>query len=258
MEKSENADGSVVYSVACSVCEKSIYEKKVPASVTKYYSGSDIVKGAVTYYLGAKGETGFDNDAGIAFGKEGANRQILWYRAQRDCPSNTHSNETQTVDIGNANYFVIKLKASNLARTLKVTYSTSGKNSDTAVATSANPSGFDITGKKGIEIGDTYATNSGYTTITLPIASVAKAGEWVTFVVDLNAVAGEYHKKTDGADSYVMDTLLFDIVGEGSLSFEYMAFIEGGKAELSQLIGSDGAYSITNKSGAYEKLSLAD
>ena len=162
------------------------------------------------------------------------------------------------MDVGDARFFVIKLKTSNNARTLKLNYSTTAKNSETAVATEDfTGTSYDITGKSGVKAGDTYCTNAGYITLTFPMASVTE-GKWTTFVIDLNAVAGEYHGKVDGAESYVVDTFYFDENAQtGNLDVEYMAFVEGDWSDVAALVGEGEIFNVTSASGSFEEKTLS-
>ena len=259
----ETKDGLTVYSSVCAVCSVKIYEKVVPASVSKYYTGQSMVNDAKTYYLGSKGTTGFDPVTDAVSSTELGNRQIIWYRAQVDCPYNMRASENDTANIGNARFLVLRAKTNDLERTLSIAYSTKGKNAPTAIAEVDNPFGegsfFDITGKKGIEAGDTYATNIGWKSISIPFAAAAEKDEWATYVIDLAAVVGDYHTKAEGEDSYVVDTLIFDIVGgTGNLSFEYMAFVEGDWSDVAALAGEDSVINITSVSGAFEVKKLTE
>ena len=247
-------EGGTKYSAICSVCSQVCYEITVPASVSKFYTGKDFATSATTYYNAGKGSVEYDSDNNIVFGRESGNLQMLWHRAQNDLRYNTRSNQTTTMDVGDARFFVIRVRTSNTARTLKLNYSTTAKNSDTAVATEDfTGTSYDITGKSGVKAGDTYCTNAGYTTFTFPMASLT-AGEWTTFVIDLNAVAGEYHGKVDGAESYVVDTFYFDENDQtGNLDVEYMAFVEGDWSDVAELVGAGEVINITDKSGAFEE-----
>ncbi len=253
--KAEN--GVTVYTAICSSCGNACYEKIVPESVSKFYTGKDFATTATTYYNAGKGSVEYDSENCVVFGRESGNLQLLWHRAQNDLKYNTRSNETTTQDIGNARFFVIRLKTSNTARTLKLNYSTTAKNSDTAVATEEfTVTSFDITGKTGVKAGDTYCTNSGYTTVTFPISSITE-GEWTTFVIDLVAVMGEYHGKVGDAESYIMDTFYFDENSQtGNLDVEYMAFVEGDWNDVCALVGEGDVINITAKNGTCETKSL--
>lgn len=246
------------YSAVCTVCSQVCYEITVPASVSKFYTGKDFATSATTYFNAGKGSVEYDPDNNIVFGRESGNLQLIWHRAQNDLKYDTRSNQTTTIDVGNARFFVIRVRTSNTARTLKLNYSTTAKNSDTAVATEdLGEKTYDITGKTGVKAGDTYCTNAGYITFTFPMASVT-VGEWTTFVIDLNAVAGEYHGKVSGAESYVVDTFYFDENDQtGNLDVEYMAFVEGDWSDVADLVGAGEVINITNKSGTFEKKTLS-
>lgn len=256
VQTSEVANGTK-YSAVCTVCSQVCYEITVPESVSKFYTGKDFATSATTYYNAGKGSVEYDSENNIVFGRESGNLQLLWHRAQNDLKFNTRSTQKTTLDIGNARFFVIRMRTSSASKTLWLSYSTTAKNSDTAIATEENPDGFTIDGVKGIKVGDTYCTNSGYITFNFPIASVA-AGEWTTFVIDLNAVAGEYHGKVDGAESYVVDTFYFDENAQsGSLDVEYMAFVEGDWSDVAELVGAGEVINITDKSGTFEEKTLS-
>ena len=62
-------------------------------------------------------------------------------------------------------------------------------------------------------------------------------GEWVTYVVDLSAVCADYYKKVDGQDFYEIDTFYFHV--QGSNDIAYVAFVEGGWAEIDALVEED-------------------
>ena len=223
----KSEDGVTVYSSVCSACGNVCYERKVGEQVSMFLPGSEIVAGDQHFYLGDKGSVQFDPENNVIFGQEGGNRQIIWARAQADCNSSTHSNQSDIYyDVGNANLLVIRLKTDNVDRKLTLSLSTTAYNAPTSVATEANPDGYTIEGEKGIEVGDTYSLGSGYKTVTIPIAAHVVEGEWMTCVIELECVFGDAYGKESGADGYVLDTLMMDITGEGRLGFEYMAFVE--------------------------------
>jgi hypothetical protein len=254
---SEEKDGNTVYTATCVNCGEVCYERVVPASVVKFYTGKDFATTATTYYQAGKGTVEYDAQNGIIFGRESGNLQMLWHRSQLDMKFDTGSSQRTTQDIGEARFFVIRLRTSNTERTLKLNYSTTGHNSPTAIATEADPDKRGLDGVKGLEIGEEYATAIGYSTINFNIPSTAKAGEWVTYVVDLEAVVSEVHKKAEGAESIVVDTFYFDQNDkEGTLGVEYMAFVEGDWSDVGALVGSGEVINITANDGTFEKKTI--
>ena len=139
-----------------------------------------------------------------------------------------------------------------MARTFKLNYSTTAKNSTTGIATEANENRFQSDGTKGVNIGDTINLDNGYTTVTFPMASIPE-GEWMTFVIDLSTVMGEYHGKVGDAESYIVDTFYFDENSQsGNLDVEYMAFVEGDWSDVFALSGEESVISITSGNGEFE------
>ena len=249
--------GNTVYYSICSTCRNTCYERTVPASVSVYYTASNFATGATTYYNAGKGTVEYDDDNAVVFGREAGNLQVLWHRAQTDIPSSTRSSQTTTMDVGEARFLVIRLRTSNTARTLKLNYSTTAMNSTTGAATVANANGYKADGTKGVEVGDIINLDSGYTTVTFPMASIEE-GEWTTFVIDLNAVMGAYHARVEGESSYVVDTFYIDESSAvGNLDVEYMAFVEGDWSDVCALTGAESVINITDRSGAFEVKELS-
>ena len=105
-------------------------------------------------------------------------------------------------------------------------------------------------------MGEQYATEVGYTTLVIPTA-VAVEGEWTTYVIDLNAVAGEYHAKVEGEDSYVVDTFYFDENNSnGTVDVEFMAFVEGDWSNVADLVGGGSVINVTDRAGTSETRDL--
>ena len=258
---STDGDGNTIYSALCTICGEDAYKKVVPASVTEFYTGAMFATSGKVYVAGSngggKGTVEYDADNCIIFGRESGNVQFIYHRAQVDMEWNTRSQQTTTMDVGNARFLVIRLRTSSNERTLSLMYSTAAKNSPLLTATEEIPDKRGIDGEKGISVGEQYAKEAGYTGLVIPTA-VAVEGEWTTYVIDLNAVAGEYHAKVEGEDSYVVDTFYFNSNGKpGTLDVEYMAFVEGDWSDVAELVGAGDVINITNKSGTYENKTLS-
>ena len=258
---STDGDGNTVYSSVCTICGKDAYSKVVPASVTEYYTGAMFATSGKVYVAGSngggKGTVEYDSENCIIFGRESGNVQFIYHRAQVDMNWSTRSAQTTTMDVGNARFLVIRLRTSSNERTLSLKYSTAAKNSPILIATEEIPDKRGIDGEVGISVGEKYAKEVGYTALVIPTA-VAVEGEWTTYVIDLNAVAGEYHAKVEGEDSYVVDTFYFDSNGKpGTFDVEYMAFVEGDWSDVAELVGAGEVINVTDRNGTSENKTLS-
>ncbi len=237
MSTRQDDAGNTVYYYSCSACGTVVYERAVPAGTT-LMNGYDWANGATTYYNAGAGSAIYDSDEDIAFGRENGNLQILWHRAQADCKTGTISTQKTTRDVGDARFFVMRMRSSNTARTLELCYSTTGKQGP------VNDAG--------------EVTAAGYKDVDIPV-SASKAGEWTTYVIDLETLLSAYHIKDTETGTYVVDTFYFNMNStSANHDVEYMAFVEGGWAELDTLIDDETAILITSTSGGYSKVAVKD
>ena len=68
-------------------------------------------------------------------------------------------------------------------------------------------------------------------------------GEWVTYVIDLEAVCGEYYAKAEGQGYYDVDTFYFHNAGNSEIA--YAAFVEGDWSAIDALVEETEVVEIT-------------
>lgn len=210
----------------------------VPESVTKYYSPVGFGTTAAQYYATGKSCPIYTED-GVAFTRSTKNAQILWARVAADFTGGGQTNLEKTYDVGNANYFVIKVRYSNNATSsFNMTLSTTAKN--------GTPDSN----------GDGKVETNGYKNVNILNKEQAD-GEWHTYVIDLNAIFGEYYGKDATTGTYVLDTLYFNMSNVAELDISYMAFVEGDWADIAELTGEATVRQLTG-SGTYKNVSTAD
>ncbi len=245
-----NGDGTDSYK--CPVCYAQYANVKVPEEVTKYYSAYDFAKGATQYYN--KNTATFTLNDGDPYGTSDGNLQILWQRANADTRGDGISDSTQQflVDVGNAKYFVIKAKGYT-GSNLSVNISTTAKNSTLATATEDKENWYGTDNEKGVLTGEEYRSDSGYKSVKI-IPTDSADETWHTYVIDLETLYGEYYGKDTETNTYVVDTFMLGCGGKFDVS--YMAFVEGGWAEIAELVDDDTVNAITNADGTSAAVDL--
>ena len=173
----------------------------------------------------------FDSNAPY-FGFDGTSAdnktsQFIWMRSAQDT-GNASAYERYFVDIGQANYLVIKMRGSENALTdVPVSYSTSGY--------------------------------KGTVSIGLPLAA-AGADEWGTYVIDLSKVAGSAHAKNTETGTYELDFFMFSLnpfLADDHVDFAYIAFAEDW-AGVSALVKEDTVYKVVDRNRNYSEVTTDD
>ncbi len=190
--KTVNSDGSVTYSSSCEICGKVGKSNTIPAGVI-YYSGADTYKSPIFYLLNK--ECGEEN--GVAFTRVTAKtsdhgHELHWINQNVE-PYNDYSGNQ--LDTKGLRYLVIRLRASHTEISMKFQYKL-------------------------------LASNEGRYAVP-----VVKAGEWITYVLDLKALGGSnYAALEDG--TYTMQYFKmyfgagFDQIENGYVDFEYLALCD--------------------------------
>lgn len=220
----ENVDGNV-YSYLCVNCGKNLKTVTLPECVKQYFSGYEVARNAVTYaaapgYVGEK-SVGLDGD--VVFGSINYYSEIWWSRHQQDYNHGTTGAalNNKYYNVGSAKYFVVRMRNTNNQKNVEFYISTTGRNGEGyAVA----PDGT-----------ETRPTSSGMITLTSP-AQAATAGEWTTYVFDLEALIPEYYVRDPESGDYIIDT--FGIArsrDDNVTDIEFMAFVEGGWEEIDSI-----------------------
>ena len=234
----EQEDGSTLYSYACGGCGDTLYTKSVPSSVTSFISGNEVATGATQYALSGTKTVGVDD--GVFYGRVSDHAEIWWMRHQADFKGDTGSKlNNKFIDVGEAKYFVIKLRVSDASKYVEFYLSTTGKNGD----------GYSVSEDGTV----TKPTASGYASFATPIAAVGKADEWVTYVFDLEEIFSDYYVKDPETGHYILDTFAITYAQGNSLDVEYMAFVEGNWSDIDALVDENSVVKVTHaKNKTYE------
>lgn len=208
-----NTDGSTTYTSSCNACGKIGASYTVPAN-SIYYSGAVINKSPIFYLLSHEQKS----ENGSAFTRVTAQTSNhgheLHFVNQNVAPHNDYSGKQ--LDTKGAQYLVIRLRAS----------------SD--------------------EIKPIFRYKLLGTTVVSISVPVVAAGEWITYVIDLeSASGGKYTELSDG--SYIMEQFKmfisagFDQIAGGYVDFAYMSLCDSfdqinviANAETVQLITASG------------------
>lgn len=212
------------YTYLCVNCGKVLKSVTVPSPVKKYFSGYEVARNAAVYALAGTRSVLVDEDNTI-FGRVNGCAEIWWMRDQKDYSGGTTggSLDGKTIDVGTSKYMVVRLKTENTSKNFEFYISTTGKNGTPRTEE-------EVTDKKPI----TVPTTSGMTTITSPVqASVA--GEWTTYVFDLEALIPEFYVKDEATGHYILDTFGVPFSQNVDMDVEFIAFVEGGWAEIDAL-----------------------
>ena len=210
-----NGDGTDSY--RCSACFTDYARVKVPESVTLYYSPYEFATTAKQYF---GGECSFNLTDGVYYATSDGNLEIHWARNHEDQGDGNTALDA-TIEVGNAKYFVIKVKSTDTAAKLNLRISTPGKSHD--------------------------GTNRGYIAAHILKENVTKTGDWTTYVIDLEAVYNGYYIKNDGETTYTLDTYFYGCAGEFDVA--YVAFVEDDWSAIKTLTGEDVVTKITNANG---------
>ena len=216
-------DGSVSYKCSCSACGY-VASNKTVASGVKYYSAAAIAKSPIFYQLGHTSGV----DAGGAYTRVTAGSSNHGHELHFVDQNAAHHNDFsgKPLDTEGAQYVVIKLRACGEV-TMQFQYNVLGN-----------------------------------ATASISLAkSALKAGEWVTFVIDLKAASADQYIP-DANGTYVMHRFKIffgtDFVGikDGYVDFAYMSVCDDWdevKAVADQdelmLVASSGSASAVTKDG---------
>ena len=256
----ESVSGNT-YNYVCSACGQTVKTVELDSSVTKYYSANVLNTTAKVYYGGSGNAYKYDADANVGY-METSRIQTIWQRMDHDMAGNQTAGpaEQYTENVGNAKYLVIKARSSDAAAYLRFCISTTARNSQIGTITEADftdgvLNATKATYKKILEdgstdttplcsaVGDQYYHGSSMKSVYL-MATGAATGEWVTYVIDLEAVCGEYYAKVEGQDYYDVDSFYFHNAGANDIA--YVAFVEGDWADVDALVEEDVVTQITD------------
>ena len=222
-----NGDGTDSY--RCSACFTDYAGAKVPESVTLYYSPYEF---ATTAKLYNGNGCSFNLTDGVYYATSDDNIEIIWARNHEDQNANGAGTTAYdaTIEVGNAKYFVIKVKSTDTAATLNLRISTPGKSHDGA--------------------------NRGYTHAHIWEANDTKPSDWTTYVIDLEAVYNGYYIKNDGETTYTLDTYFYGCAGEFDVA--YVAFVEDDWSAIKTLTGEKEVTKIINANGDSMQVNTTD
>jgi len=203
--------------------------------------------------------------------------QTIWQRMDHDMATTqtASAGEQYSVNVGNAKYLVVKARSSDAAAYIRFCISTTAKNCAIGTVTEADFTDGVLnktiaTYKKILEdgstesalcsaVGDQYYHGSSTKSVFL-MGKGEATGEWVTYVIDLEAVCGEYYAKLEGQDYYDVDSFYFH--NEGTSDIAYVAFVEGGWAEIDALVEESVVTQITaggsNTATVSQQVNVAD
>ena len=230
----ENADGNV-YSYLCVNCGTPLKIVNLDKSVTKYISGFEVARNAAVYALSGTKEVLVEGDDTI-FGRVSNHSEIWWSRHQQDYSYGTTGGalDNKLMDVGQAKYFVVRFRTSNTAKNLEFYISTTGKNGTPRTEE-------EVTDKKPI----TVPTSSGSIVFSTP-AAASVAGEWTTYVFELEKLLPEYYVRDPETGSYIIDTFGIAYSKDYNADIEFMAFVEGGWAEIDALTPDETVVYVTH------------
>lgn len=212
------------YTYLCANCGKILKSVTLDSSVQRYFSGFEIARNATVYALSGSREVLIDENNTV-FGRVNSCAEIWWMRDQKDYSGGTTggSLDGKTIDVGEAKYFVVRLKTDNSKKNFEFYISTTGKNGTPRTEE-------EVTDKKPIQV----PVTSGIVTLTSPVQA-STAGEWTTYVFDLEALLPEHYVKDAETGHYILDTFAITYSMEYNADVEFMAFVEGGWAEIDAL-----------------------
>ena len=262
----EIANGSI-YSYVCSFCGKEFATKTVSDGVKAYYSAGHIATAGTGALASGPQHYRLDkvvtdtNGAGaslIADGETVATRiygngmgqtaQLIWQKTNDDGKHNGSAAQKYTRDMGQAKYFVIRLRTNDPSRLITVNLSSEGVNGTSNVHVNVAAEGADKWATYVIDLEAAGTTQEGM-------------GVWAKKVTTTDADGeGGNDPVTETAETYVMDTFFINFVNFSSTQYadiEFVAFAETW-ADVDTLTPDEVAYSITEVMGAFEKVNVAD
>jgi hypothetical protein len=239
----------------------------LPDSVKMYYSAKEQETESKIHFSNASYTYGYKydskNNVGYYETTGAGDIQTIWQRKDHDLAGTqtASASEQYTENVGNAKYLVVKARSSDANAYVMFCISTTAKNCEIRTVTEAdltvdnNKDGvIDITKYRKIladgttgdprcsAVGDQYYHGTSMKSVYL-IGKGEATGEWMTYVIDLEAVCGEYYAKVEGQDYYDVDTFYFHNAGTSDIA--YAAFVEGSWAEIDALVEEDVVTQIT-------------
>ena len=223
----ENVEGNV-YTYLCVNCGKPVKTVTLPSFVKKYISGYEAARNAVVYALSGTRDFLLEGEDHV-FGRVSNHAEIWWMRDQKDYAlgSTGASLDGKVFDVGEAKYFVLRLRTDNNAKNMEFYISTTGKNGTPRTDE-------EVTDKKPI----TVPTTSGSIVFATPI-NASTVGEWTTYVFDLEALIPEHYVKDAETGHYLIDTFGIAYSKDYNADIDFMAFVEGGWDEIDALTSDE-------------------
>ena len=235
------------YTYSCANCGNVYKSLTVAESVKRYISGFEFARGATVYSAtGTKNVLSEGDDT--VFGRVNGTEEIWWMRDQKDFSAGgTGANlNGMTMDVGQSKYLVLRARVNDKTKSIALYISTTGKNGKPREEE-------EVTDSKPI----TVPTTSGYSAMYIPISAV-EAGEWATYVFDLESLISEYYVKDINTDTYVIDSFGIWYSKGLDIDVEFMAFVEDGWKEIGDLTRDETVYYVTHpKNKTYSVMDAA-
>ena len=215
----EREENTVKY--LCANCETPLKIVELSDSVKKYYSGYEIARDAVTYAATGERNVCVDEDVTV-YGRVKNCAEIWFSRHQQDYRHGKTGDalNNRFMDVGQAKYLVFRLRTDNNQKNFEFYISTTGKNGD----------GYSVAADGTV----TIPTTGGMVTITSPVQA-SKAGEWTTYVINLEELIPEFYVKDAETGTYIIDTFGIPFSKDANMDVEFVAFVEGGWEEIDAL-----------------------
>ena len=242
----ENVEGNV-YTYLCVNCGKPVKTVTLPSFVKKYISGYEAARNAVVYALSGTRDFLLEGEDQV-FGRVSNHAEIWWMRSQNDYAlgSTGAALDGKVFDVGEAKYFVLRLRTDNNAKNMEFYISTTGKNGTPRTDE-------EVTDKKPI----TVPTTSGSIVFATPI-NASTVGEWTTYVFDLEALIPEHYVKDAETGHYLIDTFGIAYSKDYNADIDFMAFVEGGWEEIDALTSDETVvYTTHYKNKTYSVMNTA-
>ncbi len=205
-DANEYHEGNTYSYAKCAQCGEYLYSRTLDDSVKvffspkmiSYTSTADPTNPRVHYNFGTKAFAVDPDEAYFGFVGQDNAAQLIWNRV------GFSADQAYTMDIGKAQYVVIKMRLSNtnLSKNWGFNFSTTGADS--------------------------------YTYTALPVAT-STAGEWATYVVDLAKVFGSYYAPDAETGNYLVDVFYLHsdkLLKTDKIDIAYIAFVEGDWKEV--------------------------
>lgn len=230
----ESVNGKT-YVYACANCGTPLKSVDIPESVTRYFSGYEIAMNATDYAApsGYVGTRAFETDEdGTVYARINNFTEVWWMRHQQDFTGGTGSAlNNKFINVGKSKYLVVRMRADINTKAFEFYMSTTGRNGE----------GYSVAEDGTV----TRPTKNGYTYFSTPLTATP-AGEWATYVFDLEMIFGDYYVPDPETGDYILDTFAITISKDYNPEIEYMAFVDGSWPEIDALTPDDTVVYVTH------------